>query len=81
MDTQNYLVIIEPSDTGFGAYVPDVPGCIATGSTREEVERLIQEALEFHFEGMLESGQHVPPPVSQAVAVAIAVRVPAASTG
>jgi predicted RNase H-like HicB family nuclease len=46
-----YLIVVEKTDTGFSAYSPDAPGCIATGATREEVERLMGEALEFHFDG------------------------------
>jgi predicted RNase H-like HicB family nuclease len=60
-----YLVIIEKSDNGFGAYVPDLPGCIAAGETREEVITLIQEAIEFHIEGLKRSGDAVPKPKSQ----------------
>lgn len=51
-----YLVIIEEGPTSFGAYVPDVPGCIAAGESREEVLQLIEEAVEFHFEGIREQG-------------------------
>lgn len=47
-----YAVIIEKSETGYGAYVPDLPGCIATGQNLEEVKRLIREAIEFHIEGL-----------------------------
>ncbi len=75
MGTKCFLVVIEPSDTSFGAYAPDVPGRIATGRTREEVEQLIQEALEFHIEGLLEAGEKVPEPVSEAALVS--VRIPA----
>lgn len=49
----NYLIIIEETKTGFSAYSPDVGGCIATGKTKQEVENNMQEALEFHFEGMV----------------------------
>ena len=57
-----YAVIIEKSDTGFGAYVPDLPGCVAVGETEEEVRELIREALEFHIDGLREDGQPVPSP-------------------
>jgi predicted RNase H-like HicB family nuclease len=60
-----YLVIIEESENGFGAYVPDLPGCIAAGGNREEVITLIQEAIEFHIEGLKRSGDPVPKPKSQ----------------
>ena len=59
-----YLVIIEKSDSGFGAYVPDLPGCVAAGETREEVRSLIQEAIEFHIEGLKQGGDPVPLPTS-----------------
>lgn len=61
-----YLVIIEKGPSSFGAYVPDLPGCIAVGETRTEVARLIHEAMEFHVQGLIEDGQPVPPPASQA---------------
>ena len=60
-----YLVVLEPSETGFGAYVPDLPGCVAAGVTRDEVMQLIQEAVEFHIEGLKASGKPVPEPSSQ----------------
>jgi predicted RNase H-like HicB family nuclease len=47
-----YLVVIERGPASFGAYVPDLPGCVAIGETREEVETLIHEAIEFHIEGL-----------------------------
>jgi len=50
-----YLVIVEKSENGFGAYVPDLPGCIAAAASRVEVMSLIQEAIEFHIEGLRES--------------------------
>lgn len=55
-----YLVVIEESATGFGAYVPDLPGCIAAAATREEVTRLIHEAIEFHLEGLRQDGLPIP---------------------
>ena len=60
-----YLVVVEKSETGFGAYVPDLPGCVAAGETREEVVKLIQEAIEFHIESLKEAGDPVPAPSSQ----------------
>jgi predicted RNase H-like HicB family nuclease len=59
-----YAVIVEEGENSFGAYVPDLPGCTAVGETREEVLRLIQEAIEFHVEGLREDGQPVPEPSS-----------------
>jgi predicted RNase H-like HicB family nuclease len=59
-----YLVVVEKGHTSFGAYVPDLPGCVAAGVTREEVLALIREAIEFHIEGMRQEGQPIPPPSS-----------------
>ncbi len=59
-----YLVVVEEGPTSFGAYVPDLPGCIAAGNSREEVLQLIQEAIEFHIEGLKEEGYALPPPHS-----------------
>lgn len=59
-----YAVIVEEGESSFGAYVPDLPGCAAVGETREEVLQLIQEAIEFHIEGLREDGQPVPEPAS-----------------
>ncbi|MEK6333305.1 MAG: type II toxin-antitoxin system HicB family antitoxin [Acidobacteriota bacterium] len=55
-----YAVVVEKGETSFGAYVPDLPGCIAAADTREEVLRLIHEAIEFHVEGLREDGQPIP---------------------
>ena len=60
-----YAVIIEEGNTSFGAYVPDLPGCIAVGKTEEEVRLLIAEAIDFHIEGMRENGEPVPEPHSK----------------
>jgi predicted RNase H-like HicB family nuclease len=59
-----YAVVVEAGETGFGAYVPDLPGCVAAGATREEVVRLIQEAIEFHIEGLKHAGEAIPLPSS-----------------
>ena len=59
-----YLVIVEEGSTSFGAYVPDLPGCVAAADTREEALALIRDAIEFHLEGLRESGQPVPKPSS-----------------
>jgi predicted RNase H-like HicB family nuclease len=64
-----YLVVIEQGDQGFGAYVPDLPGCIAAGESQDEVLALIQEAIEFHIEGLQEQGAPVPTPASTAQVV------------
>jgi len=60
-----YAVVIERGPTSWGAYVPDLPGCIAAGESREEVVELIKEAIEFHLEGMKEGGELIPEPSSE----------------
>lgn len=60
-----YMVVIEKGETSWGAYVPDLPGCVAAGETEEEVKHLIQEAIEFHIEDLAESGEQIPPPRSK----------------
>ncbi|HEX5546586.1 MAG TPA: type II toxin-antitoxin system HicB family antitoxin [Ktedonobacterales bacterium] len=59
-----YLVVIEQGEHSFGAYVPDLPGCVAVGDTREEVITSIQKAIEMHLEGMREDGLAIPHPSS-----------------
>jgi predicted RNase H-like HicB family nuclease len=56
---KKYLVVIEQTGTGYSAYSPDLDGCIATGKTREEVEREMQEAITFHLAGMSENGKPI----------------------
>ncbi|MEM7595687.1 MAG: type II toxin-antitoxin system HicB family antitoxin [Cyanobacteria bacterium P01_A01_bin.83] len=57
-----YAAIIEKGENSYGAYVPDLPGCVAVGDTVEEVKNLIKEAVEFHLEGMIEDGDEIPQP-------------------
>ena len=57
-----YLVVYEKTATGYSAYVPDLPGCITTGRTIQEIERNIREAIEFHLEGLREDGEAIPDP-------------------
>ena len=59
-----YLVVIEQGPSSFGAYVPDLPGCVAVGESRAEVTRLIHEAIGFHLDGMQEDGLPIPEPLS-----------------
>ena len=59
-----YAVIVEEGESSFGAYAPDLPGCVAAAETKEEVLTLIQEAIEFHLEGLREDGQPIPEPSS-----------------
>ena len=67
-----YLIIVEPTNTGFSAYSPDLPGCVSTGRTRDEVENNMHEAIEFHLEGLQEEGYPIPQPSSASAYVEIA---------
>ena len=60
-----YAVVIEKGKSNYSAYVPDLPGCVAVGDTVEEVQREIQEAIEFHLEGMRADGLPIPEPSSR----------------
>lgn len=60
-----YAIVIEKAISNYSAYVPDLPGCVATGATVLETERGIREAIEFHLEGLREDGQPIPAPESQ----------------
>jgi len=66
-----YTVIYEKGPTSWGAYVPDLPGVISVGDSREEVEQLIAEAIQFHIEGMRDEGLEIPPPSSFAGSIEI----------
>ena len=59
---KNYVAVLEQGPRNWSAYVPDLPGCIAAAATREETEHLIQEAIEFHLEGLLLDGTPLPEP-------------------
>lgn len=67
----NYLFVIEKADGNFGAYIPDLPGCVATGDTIEEVRRLMREGIQMHIESLREHGEPVPPPSSSAEYLAV----------
>jgi predicted RNase H-like HicB family nuclease len=67
-----YAIVIEQAANNYSAYVPDLPGCVATGGTVQEVEEQIREAIAFHLEGLREDGTPVPPPLSQVEYVDIA---------
>ena len=67
-----YAVVIEEGPKSFGAYVPDLHGCIAVGKTRPEVIHLIQEAIEMHLKGLVEQGDKIPPPSSSVEFVSVA---------
>ena len=59
------MVVIEKGDASWGAYVPDLPGCVAVGETEAEVRQLIQEAIEFHLEDLSKSGAEIPAATSK----------------
>ena len=60
-----YAIVIEKAANNYSAYAPDLPGCIATGDTPEEVRRHIAEAVQFHLDGMCEDGEAIPEPSSE----------------
>ena len=70
---KEYTVIYESGKRNWSAYVPDLPGCIATGKTRRQVEKLLREAIEFHIEGMLARGEKAPEPSIEAGTVSVMV--------
>jgi predicted RNase H-like HicB family nuclease len=67
-----YAIVIENAGSNFSAYVPDLPGCVATGATAEETEQAIREAIAFHLEGLRADGDPIPPPSSRVEYVEIA---------
>ena len=69
---KRYAIVVENAGSNLGAYVPDLPGCVATGSSRAEVERLIREAIKLHLEGMVEDGLPIPEPTSEVEYVEVA---------
>jgi predicted RNase H-like HicB family nuclease len=67
-----YAVVIEKGPDSYGAYAPDLPGCVAVGESRAEVVRLIQEAIELHLQDLRAQGERVPPPCSSVEFVDVA---------
>jgi len=67
-----YAVVIEKAQSNYSAYIPGLPGCVATGSTLEEAEKEIREAIEFHIEGMRQDGEPIPQPRSSVEYVEVA---------
>jgi predicted RNase H-like HicB family nuclease len=59
-----YAIVIEKAEANYSAYVPDLPGCVSTGRTVEDVKRNIAEAIDFHIQGLIEDGEPVPPPTT-----------------
>ena len=70
-----YAILVEPTRTGFSAHVPDLPGCVAAGETREETLDLIREAIAFHLEGMRLHGESIPDPTSTCEYVEVSMPV------
>jgi len=71
---KKYLIVIEKTKTGYSAYSPDLDGCVATGKTRETVEREMRAAIAFHLEGMARSGEPIPEPHTYSAYVEIPVQ-------
>jgi predicted RNase H-like HicB family nuclease len=67
-----YAIVIEKASGNYSGYVPDLPGCVATGSTVKEAEQALREAIKFHLEGMREDGDPIPPPSSHVEYVEVA---------
>lgn len=67
-----YLIVIEKTQTGYSAYSPDVLGCVSTGATLEEVNENMQEAIEFHIDGLIEEGLEIPKPSTYSAYVEVA---------
>ncbi|MGA7796602.1 MAG: type II toxin-antitoxin system HicB family antitoxin [Candidatus Acidiferrales bacterium] len=59
---KKYLIVIERTDSGYSSYSPDLPGCVSTGKSRDEAERNMREAIEFHVDGLRQEGYPVPEP-------------------
>ncbi|MBI4876930.1 MAG: type II toxin-antitoxin system HicB family antitoxin [Acidobacteria bacterium] len=68
---KKYAVVIERGPNNLSAYVPDLPGCITTGKTVEEIERNIREAIELHLEGLTEDGESIPEPTTLALEIEV----------
>ena len=66
-----YVVVYEQTNTGYSAYVPDLPGCVAAGGTRDETDRLIREAIALHVEGLREADELIPQPAAWAETVEV----------
>jgi predicted RNase H-like HicB family nuclease len=66
-----YLVVVEKGKSSYGAYVPDLPGCVAVGETKREVIKLIREGIKLHIEAMVKAGEPIPPPTSKSEVIKI----------
>ena len=69
---REYLVVVEKGKSSYGAYIPDLPGCVAVGKTKKEVEHLIKDAMAMHLEAMQEDGETIPEPVSSPLSIMVA---------
>lgn len=69
---REYLVVVEKGKSSYGAYIPDLPGCVAVGKTKREVEHLIKDAMTMHLEAMQEDGETIPEPVSSPLSIMVA---------
>ena len=69
-----YAIVIEKGERNYSAYVPDLPGCVATGATPDEVKSEIRDAIELHLEGMREDGEAIPLPTSRVDVVEVAIK-------
>lgn len=72
MEVMKLLIVVEKTPTGYSAYSPDLDGCVATGSTRDEVEKQMRAAIELHLEGLREDGHDAPEPHAYATYVEVA---------
>ena len=77
---KKYLIVIEPTKTGFSAHSPDLPGCVSTGRTREGVELNTREAITFHLDGLREEGQAVPEPQTYSAYVELPAQLASAGS-
>lgn len=69
---KKYLIIVEKTNTGYSAYSPDLPGCVSTGQTRDEVEANMRDAIQFHIDGLKQEGYEIPEPSSYSSYVDVA---------
>lgn len=74
MKQQAYAIVIEKGDRNYSAYVPDLPGCVATGRTKQQVQARMREAVGFHIQGMIEDGDAIPFPSTTTSSVQVSVR-------
>jgi len=73
VEMNKYLIVVEETNTGYSAYSPDLPGCVATGKTKDEVEMTMKEAIEAHLEGLKEEGEPIPAPHTYSILCEIPV--------